>query len=155
MHLSVSKARARMSGTCHTRKLVTYAQHLPPSVPLPIGPLRLPWPPSTNVYYRHVGPRVLISAAGRAYRRTVMGYVTQAFHGRTPQLRVRVAVSITAAPPSRRVYDLDNLLKSTLDSLTHGGLWVDDSLIDKLTIERVSPVAGGELRIVVEAMPTG
>ena len=27
--------------------------------------LELPWPPSVNHYYRHVGPRVLISRDGR------------------------------------------------------------------------------------------
>ena len=32
----------------------------------------LPWPPSVNHYYRHVGPRVLISRDGRKYRERVV-----------------------------------------------------------------------------------
>ena len=32
----------------------------------------LPWPPSVNHYYRHVGPRVLISRDGRKYRDNVV-----------------------------------------------------------------------------------
>ena len=33
----------------------------------------LPWPPSVNHYYRHVGHRVLISRDGRHYRENVAG----------------------------------------------------------------------------------
>jgi hypothetical protein len=33
--------------------------------------LVLPWPPTTNTYYRSVGGKVLISRAGRAYRENV------------------------------------------------------------------------------------
>jgi hypothetical protein len=33
--------------------------------------ITLPWPPSLNHYYRHVGPKVLISKEGRQYRRKV------------------------------------------------------------------------------------
>ena len=33
--------------------------------------LSLPWPPSVNVYWRHVGAKVLISAEGRAYAKSV------------------------------------------------------------------------------------
>jgi len=37
--------------------------------------LVLPWPPSANRYWRHVGPRVLISREGRIYRRNVANCV--------------------------------------------------------------------------------
>nr|DAH86622.1 MAG TPA: endodeoxyribonuclease RUS [Caudoviricetes sp.] len=45
----------------------------------------LPWPPSVNHYYRHVGPRVLISRDGRKYREIVAGIVSQL---EIPQLRI-------------------------------------------------------------------
>ncbi|NBW22487.1 MAG: RusA family crossover junction endodeoxyribonuclease, partial [Caulobacteraceae bacterium] len=38
-----------------------------------------------------------------------------------------VRVVIEAFPPDRRKRDLDNILKSLLDALTHAGVWEDDS----------------------------
>lgn len=118
--------------------------------------LTLPWPPSVNTYWRHVGPRVLISANGRQYRKAVSDLVMvarvrrQLHHG---PLAGRVALRIEATPPDRRARDLDNLLKAPLDALTHAGIWIDDAQIHELTIVKLSPQRnGGELRVVVESM---
>jgi crossover junction endodeoxyribonuclease RusA len=110
--------------------------------------LTLPWPPTLNTYWRHVGPRVLISAAGRAYRKAVGDAVLMSVRGARP-LTDRLSVRIEAQPPDRRVRDLDNLLKAPADALTHAGLWEDDGQIDELTIVRLSPTPGGLLRVVV------
>jgi len=107
--------------------------------------LILPWPPSANVYYRNVQGKTLISAAGRAYRAAVADQVL--IQRGAKQLAGRLAVAIVAHVPDRRRRDLDNLLKSTLDSLTHAGVWLDDSQIDSLRIER-GPV-GGMLKVSV------
>jgi len=50
---------------------------------------------------------------------------------------------IVVAPPDRRRRDLDNVLKSLLDSLEHAGVYTDDSQIRKLSIERSEPVENG------------
>ena len=50
--------------------------------------------------------------------------------------------------PDKRRRDLDNLLKATLDSLTHAGVWSDDSQIDALSIRRF-PI-GGMLKVRIE-----
>lgn len=107
--------------------------------------LTLPWPPSFNHYWRHVGRRVLISAAGRDYRKAVQ--VASIFAGvrRQPPSLDRLAVRITAYPPDRRHRDLDNLLKAPLDALTHAGWWRDDSQIDELQITRGEVVALGAI----------
>ncbi|NBW20709.1 MAG: RusA family crossover junction endodeoxyribonuclease [Caulobacteraceae bacterium] len=52
-----------------------------------------------------------------------------------------VRVVIEAFPPDRRKRDLDNILKSLLDALTHAGVWEDDSQIEDLRIYR-STIAG-------------
>jgi crossover junction endodeoxyribonuclease RusA len=53
----------------------------------------------------------------------------------------RLAVEIEAHVPDKRKRDLDNLFKAVLDSLTHAGVWADDSQIDALRIVR-KPVGG-------------
>lgn len=96
--------------------------------------ITLPWPPTANTYWRHVGSRVLISKKGRAYRKLIGGLcLEQGVSGKF--LQGRLAVAIVAILPDRRCRDLDNLCKSTLDSLTHAGVWEDDSQIAMLILE--------------------
>ena len=108
----------------------------------------LPWPPSVNTYWRVWQGRPRIGHEGRQYRATVERLVLasglQSF-GANP-----VAVAIDAHIPDRRQRDLDNLLKATLDALTHAGLWLDDSQIHDLRITRAPIVKGGALKIRVE-----
>lgn len=106
----------------------------------------IPWPPSVNTYWRHVGPRVLISAEGREYRGRVMAAWIAA--GR-PVIAGRLAVSIDAMPPNRQRRDLDNLLKAPLDALQAAGMYADDSLIDELAIRRGEIIAGGRLCVTI------
>ena len=113
----------------------------------------LPFPPSVNHYWRHVGHRTLISRTGRAYRQQVL-YDVQ-------QLGLRaitgpIKLEVIATRPDRRRRDVDNLLKSLLDALDHADVYEDDSQIQDLRItwecdENQQPVivAGGlcEVRI--------
>lgn len=108
--------------------------------------LELPWPPSVNGYWRTVTisgrQRTLISRKGRDYREAVKHTIRTG-----PPITGRVAVVIDAYPPDRRARDLDNLPKSILDSLTHAGVWSDDSQIDDLRIVRRDVVPGGRIVI--------
>ena len=117
--------------------------------------LALPYPPSLNTYWRHVGARVLISANGRAYRRAVAEAVMLARYRneipRTP-ITATVAVRIEAQMPDQRARDLDNLPKAILDSLTKAGLWVDDSQIDELTVIRIGLARAGAVRVLVSEL---
>jgi len=112
----------------------------------PIFEVALPWPPTVNLYWRHkVTGRlatVYVSAEGKQYRKVVNDLVMEA---RMVQRYLKAAgpvrVVIEAFPPDRRKRDLDNILKSLLDSLTHAGVWEDDSQIQDLRIYR-STIAG-------------
>ena len=104
--------------------------------------LELPWPPSVNHYWRHVGAKVLISREGRAYRQVVGGIVLAE---RVAKLEGRLAVRVMAYPPDKRRRDLDNLLKALLDALEHAGVYDDDGQIDQLTIERGHTHKGGKV----------
>ena len=97
----------------------------------------LPWPPSVNHYYRHVGPRVLISRDGRRYREQV---VARFKNDRVAKYTGPVALDIELYPPDNRRRDVDNSLKCLLDTFTHAGLYGDDSQIQRLTITRREPM---------------
>jgi crossover junction endodeoxyribonuclease RusA len=97
----------------------------------------LPYPPSVNHYYRHVGPRVLISRAGRKYRETVISLLRS--RGTKP-LSGGIELFLEAYPPDRRRRDLDNLLKCVLDSLQHAGAYHDDSQIVKISAQKHEPM---------------
>ena len=99
--------------------------------------LELPYPPSVNHYYRHVGPRVLISRDGRRYRELIVAKLkaemAETFVG-------PVDLHIELYPPDNRRRDVDNCLKCLLDAFTHGGLYEDDSLIRRLTVIKQEPM---------------
>lgn len=107
--------------------------------------ITLPFPPSVNTYYRHVGFRTLISREGRAYRRKVCAILRQA--GVRP-LDGRLEVTVVVHPPDLRRRDADNLLKCLLDSMQHGGAYVDDSQIRRLHVEMDDrAVPGGQVTV--------
>jgi crossover junction endodeoxyribonuclease RusA len=106
--------------------------------------LVIPYPPSANKIWRRVGPRTLLSRAGRLYRRDV--HAALLAQG-SPHVRGRLAVFIRLHPPDRRRRDIDNTIKPLLDALQHGGLFNDDSQIDLLLIVRDACTPGGLARV--------
>ena len=105
----------------------------------------LPWPPSVNHYYRYVGPRVLISRDGRKYRDMIVSRLRS--EGRPP-FECPVELSVELYPPDNRRRDIDNSLKCLLDAFTHGGLYRDDSQIQKLTVTKREPMPPNGLAFV-------
>lgn len=113
----------------------------------------LPWPPSVNHYYRHVGPRVLISREGRCYRETVTALTAEL--AKRP-FRGRIALSAQFYPPDRRRRDLDNIGgKVLLDTLQAAGLFRDDSQIKRILLEMHEPIDGGRCYITLEDIEDG
>jgi crossover junction endodeoxyribonuclease RusA len=109
--------------------------------------LTLPWPPSVNTYWRTFRGRMLISAHGREYRTAVAEQVLLQ-HG-AKHYTVPLKVTIEAWRPDRRRRDLDNLLKATLDSLAHAGVFEDDAQIVDLRIYWATTI-GGMLKVQIE-----
>lgn len=92
------------------------------------------YPPSVNTYYRHISKgklagRTLISEKGRAYRQKVISKI----HGIKKQAGM-LEVIIDLYPPDNRKRDIDNTVKALFDSLTHAGVWDDDSQVKKLSL---------------------
>ena len=129
-----------------------------PTDSIPIFEVALPWPPTVNLYWRHkVAGRlatVYVSAEGMAYRKAVNNLVLEAaMLQRYLQATGPLRVEIEAYPPDRRKRDLDNILKSLLDSLTHARVWEDDSQIDDLRIYRSTIAGMVKVRIYEQARP--
>lgn len=112
--------------------------------------LTLPWPPTVNTYYRNINGKTIISAKGRAYRKTVADEVM--IQRAAKHLDVALKVEIEAFRPDRRRRDLDNLFKAMLDSMVHAGVMDDDALIMDLRIFWSNEV-GGIVKITIEEMP--
>lgn len=136
--------------------LIAAGATLGPTVKLPEPPLpkcypplylMLPFPPTVNTYWRHVGSKVLLSSAGRKYRKAVafqcecQGAWSFGTH--------RLNVSIDVHLPDNRKRDLDNLPKGILDSLAHAGVYVDDSQIDCLIVRRCFVESPGRVAVIV------
>lgn len=116
--------------------------------------LELPYPPSTNTYWRHPskGPlagRHLISEKGRLYRTAVQAAVLLQ---RVKAVSGRVSVDVLAYAPDRRQRDTDNLLKALFDGITHAGAWADDSQIRRHTVEFAEEIIKGG-KVIVTIRP--
>lgn len=96
--------------------------------------LHLPWPPSVNTYWRTVNGRMLISKKGREYKKEVS---LLARHNRwTKHLAGRLAVRVVLHPPTKARRDVDNSIKALLDAMQAAGVYLDDSQVDLLVVER-------------------
>lgn len=105
----------------------------------------LPMPPSLNQYYRspNKGPltgRVLISEAGRAYRKAVRD---QVLVQRVKRIEGRLQLEVVLCFGRNGEADLDNRIKALQDSLQHAGVYEDDSQIDVLIVRRGPVTKGG------------
>ena len=112
--------------------------------------LSLPWPPSLNHYYRHVGPRVLISRDGRRYREKVAAIAKQSG---AKMLEGPIAMSGVFYPPDRRRRDLDNVGgKALIDALQCAGLFQDDCQIKRINLEMREPIKNGLCIVKIESI---
>jgi crossover junction endodeoxyribonuclease RusA len=110
--------------------------------------LALPYPPSANTIWRAVGGRVILSEKGRLYRCQIAFDVMSQL-GRFRSISGPLALAVEVMPPDRRRRDLDNVLKATLDGLTHAKVWGDDSQVKRIEIEMHEPTKGGRLNITI------
>ena len=107
--------------------------------------ITLPSPPTNNTYYRTVNGRTMISEKGRKYASAVAEQVL--IQNASKRFEGRLSVHIDAHVPDKRKRDLDNCFKAILDSLTKAVVWLDDSQIDILSINRCG--IGGFVKVVV------
>ena len=95
----------------------------------------------------------MISRGGREFRTKVCAQLGGGNGPRKPPMGGRIALAMDAFPPDKRVRDIDNLMKPTLDSLQHAGVFFDDEQIDILIGRRREVVKGGRLDVRINEFP--
>lgn len=91
--------------------------------------LILPFPPSTNHYWRKVGNRMLVSKPGKQFAIDVFWTVKEQLP-RHRMLEEKLRIHVDLYPPDHRRRDLDNYAgKALYDALQRAEVFVDDSLI--------------------------
>lgn len=120
--------------------------------------LTLPWPPSTNTYYRFVpglsSPK--ISKKGREYRKRVKAAVVDICGADIQPFTTPVHVLVDLYPPDKRVRDLDNHDgKALFDALTKAGVWTDDSLVKSRWGRMHEKVKYGQCIVTIEEIAEG
>ena len=112
--------------------------------------LELPYAPSVNTYWRRGRFSTYLSPKGREYKAQVADYVAT---NNVPKLGdARLKMTLVIRPRSKRVFDIDNLAKSVLDSLCEAGVYDDDSQVDELHIIRGEAIKGGKVVVTIEVM---
>ena len=103
--------------------------------------LILPLSPSVNDSYGLTTsggfPIKYVKKKGKDYFKDVKDYVL--LNGFDIQANIRLSIKVFINFATNHKNDLDNRMKSLLDSLTKAKVWEDDSLIDEIYIKRVQP----------------
>ncbi|MCR1838439.1 RusA family crossover junction endodeoxyribonuclease [Pasteurella caecimuris] len=110
--------------------------------------LELPYPPTVNHYWKHTRNGIhYVTKQGKAYQSAVVFLAKN-----TKKFTGKVALNVEIYPPDNRKRDIDNIFKALFDSLTYAGVISDDSLINKLTAEKFSPVKDGKVVIKIKEL---
>lgn len=115
----------------------------------------LPWPPTINHYHQPIrvgrGVRIIKGAKARAYQVDAVAALS-ALGLSGEEISGHVNVSITLNPPTLASYDVDGRPKGILDALTAAGFWLDDSQVQRMTVQKGEKVKGGNVMVRVEVI---
>lgn len=132
----------------NTRETVKTTSKVPDlATPVRTTTITIPFPPSINHYWRRVGKKTLLSAAGRKFKKAVE---KAALECGCSHVDGRLDVDIRLFPPDRRRRDIDNYCKATLDALEKCGIYDNDEQIDHLRVRRDEVRKGGQAVIVIK-----
>lgn len=106
-------------------------------------------PPTVNHYWEKSGRGFKLSDKARDFHDLVSMLVPQINTGE------RLKLDVTFHFPNRLRRDIDNYLKSTIDSLVKCGLCVDDEQFDELIVRRGNVIKGGLIRLKVSEISGG
>lgn len=112
--------------------------------------ITLPYPPSGNHRLAHGRGRYYRTAAYRQFIAAVTAIVRKAGVRCISDGRLRL--ELVFFPDTRRVADLDNLIKSTADSIVEAGWVRDDSMFDYVAAGRVWGTKRGEVEVEIKQL---
>ena len=113
--------------------------------------LILPLPNSANTHWRHGRGITYLSKQGREFRERVVGLV-KTVHPNHKPFSKRLDVTIDIHPKDRRKIDLDNRIKPLLDALQHANVFLDDSQIDRLEVNRREITTKGDCKVYIKEL---
>ena len=112
--------------------------------------LEIPYPPSVNSYWGFRGHHRFLTPKAREFNLLVSTIVKLTS---CPNFgEARLEVSITLFPKDKRIRDIDNSIKSTLDALCHANVYKDDSYIDVLVVDRGTIYKGGKALVTIKTI---
>ena len=110
--------------------------------------LTIPFPPSVNTYWGFKGSRRFLTSRATLFKTAVNAEFTRNGHDGFANKRLHITIELY--PPDKRIRDIDNVVKSTLDALCQCGVFDDDGQIDVLHVERKNVIKWGAAKIIVE-----
>lgn len=113
--------------------------------------LQIPFPPSVNTYWGFRGSHRFLTAKAKAFKAVVASEFRAS--GQRGFGKARLHIDIRLHAPDKRARDIDNVVKSTLDALTQAGVFVDDSQVDVLHVQRLAPIKGGMAVVKIIPIP--
>ena len=117
--------------------------------------ITLPWCPSVNHTWRLAGRRAILDPKVELFRRKVAGKVNFLRAKRcipSRPIECDCMVMLEYLPPDRRRRDIDNGCKAVFDSLTHAGVWKDDSQVKLMLSYFGERVKGGAVRVLIQPL---
>lgn len=109
--------------------------------------ITIPFPPSVNTYWGFRGSQRFLTSRAKIFKQAVATEFVRA--GFEPLGSARLKVEIELYPPDKRIRDIDNVVKSTLDALCQTGIFDDDGQIDVLLVTRRSVIKWGAAKIIL------
>lgn len=110
--------------------------------------ITIPFPPSVNTYWGFRGSHRYLTSKAKTFKDMVNTvYLRSGFE---PLGDARLKVTIELYPPDRRIRDIDNVVKSTLDALCQCGIFTDDGQIDVLHVTREKVIKWGAAVVSIE-----
>lgn len=122
-----------------------------------IANLKLPYPVSTNNYWRNNNGRTHISEKGREFKKLVQQNYqwTMKLTADDVELAIKVHPKLTKkGEASKTLIDLDNCTKCVLDSLINV-VYYDDKQVKKITLEYGEPIIDGGVNVEVNLFKKG
>jgi crossover junction endodeoxyribonuclease RusA len=107
--------------------------------------LSIPYPPSGNHMWKHARGKHYLTKEAVAYYSQVAWVIKSS--GLAMGLDCRLEVEVDIYPPDKRKRDLSNVIKVVEDACTKAGLWVDDSQIDRLVLQRMPSIKNGAIAL--------
>lgn len=103
----------------------------------------LPYPISVNKVWLRSSRGMYLNPKIEGYRKDV--YYLLCKQPKFNKLPLRLEIKMY--PPDNRPRDIDNILKTLLDTLQHAGIYDNDSQIYQLYVEKHGKRTGGEIEI--------